>query len=159
MHGASHVPAPCLTSTSSCRGTLVQFPREDFYENHPAKFFLQAPCACILCGTRVPLHPKFWTELEFPHRILNRSRTVCIILGFVPVLIGELHFRVIQHHCSQTFCTYLGGWEGRSPVRRMCGAQPCEFFLDDFLSIFGTNSGLERRNSGKYAIFRILATA
>ena len=45
--------------------------------------------------------------------------------------------RVIQHHCGQTFSTYLGGWEGRSPVRRGCGAQPREFFFDDFLSIFG----------------------
>ena len=30
-----------------------------------------------------------------------------------------------------------GGWEGRRPVRRGCGAQPREFFFDDFLLIFG----------------------
>jgi len=29
------------------------------------------------------------------------------------------------------------GLEGRSPVRRGCGAQPREFFFDDFLLIFG----------------------
>ena len=45
--------------------------------------------------------------------------------------------RVIQDHCSQTFSTYLGGWEGRSPVRKGCGAQPRELFFDDFLSILG----------------------
>ena len=39
--------------------------------------------------------------------------------------------RVSQHHCGQISSTYLGGWEGRSPVRKGCGAQPC-----DFLTIF-----------------------
>jgi len=29
--------------------------------------------------------------------------------------------RVSKHHCSQTFSTHLGGWEGRRPVRRGCG--------------------------------------
>jgi len=43
---------------------------------------------------------------------------------------------VIQHHCGQTFGTYLGGWEQRRPVRRGCGARPLEFFEDDFWSIF-----------------------
>jgi len=37
---------------------------------------------------------------------------------------------------GQTFSTHLGGGEGRSPVRRGCGAQPYDFF-GGFLSIFG----------------------
>jgi len=40
-----------------------------------------------------------------------------------------------KYRCGQIFCTYLGGWEGCSPVRRECGAQPREFLLDDFWSI------------------------
>jgi len=36
---------------------------------------------------------------------------------------------VSKHHCGQTFSKYFGVWEGRSPVRRGCGAQPSDFFL------------------------------
>jgi len=39
-----------------------------------------------------------------------------------------------KHHCGQTFSTYLGGWEGRSPVRRAPRKKN-----DDFWSIFGKN--------------------
>ena len=39
--------------------------------------------------------------------------------------------RVSMHHCGQTFSAYLGGWEGRSPVRTP------QIFFDDFLSILG----------------------
>jgi len=51
--------------------------------------------------------------------------------------------QVIQHHCGQIFSIYLCGWVGRSPVRRECGAQPCEIFVHDFLSIYGKFLGLE----------------
>jgi len=44
---------------------------------------------------------------------------------------------VSKHHCGQIFGTYLSGWEGRSHVRRRSGVQPRNFFVDDFLSIFG----------------------
>jgi len=44
---------------------------------------------------------------------------------------------VNKHHCGQTLGTYLSGWDGRSPVRRGCGLPPRNFFVDDFLSIFG----------------------
>ena len=41
---------------------------------------------------------------------------------------------VSKHHCGRTFITYLGGWEGCSPRRRGCGAQPRNFWW-----IFGKN--------------------
>jgi len=60
--------------------------------------------------------------------------------------------RVIQHHCSQTFSTYLGGWEGHYPVRKGCGAQPREKKFDDFFDFWKENLGLQGQNSWKYGI-------
>jgi len=46
---------------------------------------------------------------------------------------------VSNNHCGQTFSTYLGRWEGRSPMRRgVQGAAPRNFCCG-FLSIFGKN--------------------
>jgi len=54
IHGASHVPAPRLTSTSSCRRRWLNFstvPQERlFFNNHQAKFFLRAPWGKPLLG-------------------------------------------------------------------------------------------------------------
>jgi len=58
---------------------------------------------------------------------------------------------VSKRHCSQTFSTYLGGWEGRRPVRRGCGAQPHDFFFDDF-DFWKKCLGLEIKNSWNYRI-------
>jgi len=65
------------------------------------------------------------------------------VIGSSGTLAGARSGRAIQHHCGQTFSICLCGWVGRSPVRRGCGAQPCEIFVDDFLSIFGKILGLE----------------
>ena len=60
-----------------------------------------------------------------------------LLVSFWVDYLAKYKVRVIQDHGAQTFITYLGGWEGRSPVRRGCGAQPRECFFDGFLSIFG----------------------
>jgi len=39
---------------------------------------------------------------------------------------------VSKHYCGQSF----GTCDERSSVSTGCGAQPCELFFDDFLSIF-----------------------
>jgi len=43
IHGLSHVPAPPRAPADVVDRNLVRSPREDFFWNHPAKFFLWGP--------------------------------------------------------------------------------------------------------------------
>ena len=64
---------------------------------------------------------------------------------------------VSKHHCGQTFRTCLGGWEGRSPVRRrVWGAAPW-IFCWWLLSIFGNFLVLKDRILGNTDVQKIQA--
>jgi len=67
----------------------------------------------------------------------GRTLTLSLCLSQLLLVLAKYTVMVSKHHCGQTFGTCPCGWEGRSPVRRGCGAQPHGFFFDDFWSIFG----------------------
>jgi len=116
-------------------------------------------CTWYLCRSGCPL---LWVWFHmFLFLCWSQGRSVgaaCFYSCFRPevgclmCLWAKYMVRVSKHHCGQTFSTYLGRWEGRSPVRRGWGAQPHKIIFDDFWSIFGKIHGLERQNSWKYRI-------
>jgi len=60
-------------------------------------------------------------KIQHPQKPVKKTKTQADM--------AKCTIRMSKHHFSPTFSTHLGGWEGRSPVGRGCGAQPRDFFF------------------------------